>query len=383
MKQKLYTFILVAGFSTIFFSCKTASKLYEKGNYDEAVELAAKKLQKDPDDAKLLNIIRSSYSYAVNDHESNIRNHAASNNELKWEYMYYEYAALQKMYDAIYRVPAVLDIVKPIDYSSYLVTYSEKAADVRYDRGIAFMQRYDKQSYRNAYREFQATLRFQPGDRDAIQKMNEAYDYAVTNVIILPMQQHGGYVYSSYSVGGNNLDDQLIRSLQYNSGNEFVKYYSAWDARSQKIRTDQVVDMRLATANIGRYHDNRSTRRVSKEIVVKETVYKPDSVVKEYAKVYADIITTRRTMNSDALLQIDVRDNDGHFLWSDNVNGNHNWSTEFATYTGDARALSETDKQLVNRRQEFAPTENEIMRSMIEEISNNALYRIKNYFNRY
>jgi hypothetical protein len=82
-------------------------------------------------------------------------------------------------------------------------------------------------------------------------------------------------------------------------------------------------------------------------------------------------------------LQIDVRDNDGRFLWSDNVNGNHNWSTEFATYTGDARALSETDKQLVNRRQEFAPTENEVMRCMIEEISNNALYRIKNYFTRY
>jgi tetratricopeptide (TPR) repeat protein len=383
MKQKLYTFILVASLSSILFSCKTASKLYEKGNYDEAVELAAKKLQKNPDDAKLLNIIYSSYSYAVNDRENNIRNHSAGNNELKWEYIYYEYASLQKMYDAIYRVPSVFDIVKPADYSSYMITYSEKAADVRYDRGIAFMQRYDKQSYQNAYREFQAALKLQPGDRDAIQKMNEAYEYAVTNVIILPVQQHGGYVYSSYTIGGNNLDDQLIRNLQYNSGNEFVKFYSAWDARSKNVRTDQVVDIRLATANIGRYYDNRSTRRVSKEIVVKETVYKPDSVVKEYAKVYAEITTIRRTMNSDAVLQINVRDNDGRFLWSDNVNGNHHWSTEFATYTGDARALSEADKQIINQRQEFGPTENEIMRCLIEEISNNTLHRVKNYFNRY
>lgn len=383
MKKQLYTLLLIAGFSTILFSCKTASKLYEKGNYAEAVELAAKKLQKDPNDPKLLNIIRSSYSYAVNDHENNIRNHSASNNELKWEHIYYEYAALQKMYDAIYRVPAVLDIVKPVDYSSSLITYSEKAADVRYDRGIAFMQRYDKQSYQNAYREFQAALQFQPGNRDAIQKMNESYEYAVTNVIILPMQQHGGYVYSSYTIGGNNLDDRLLRDLQYSSGNEFVKFYSAWDARSRNIRTDQVVDMRLVTANIGRYHDSRSTRRVSKEIVVKEIVYKPDSVVKEYAKVYADITTTRRTMNSDAILQLSVRDNDGRFLWSDNVTGDHHWSTEFATFTGDARALSETDKQLINQRQEFGPTENEIMMCLIEEISNNARYRIKNYFNRY
>ena len=382
MKSKLYI-LLFTSISIVAFSCKTASKLYEKGNYDEAVELAAKKLQKDPNDSKLLGIIQNSYLHAINDHENRIRNNSASNNELKWESMYYEYASLQKMYDAIYKVPAVFDIVKPANYSSYLVTYSEKAADVRYDRGISFMQRSDKQSYRNAYREFQAALAFKPGDRDAMQKMNEAYEYAVTNIIILPMQQLGGYVYSSYTVGGNNFDDQLIRSLQYSSGNEFVKFYSAWDARSQRIRIDQEVDMHLATINIGRYFDNRSTRRVSKEIVVKETVYKPDSVVKEFATVYADITTTRRTMNSNALLQVNVRDADGHWLWNDNFNGDHNWITEFATYTGDARALSETDKQLINRRQEFGPTENEIMRSLMDEISNNALYRIKNYYSRF
>lgn len=383
MKPKLYTLSLFASICLIGFSCKTASKLYEKGNYDEAVELAAKKLQKDPDDPKLLNIIQNSYQYAVNDHENRIAATAAGNNELKWESMYYEYASLQKMYEAIYKVPAVFDIVKPANYSSYLITYSEKAADVRYDRGISFMQRYDKQSYRNAYREFQAALNFKPGDRDALQKMDEAYDYAVTNVVILPMQQQGGYVYSSYTVGGNNFDDQMIRSLQYNSGNEFVKFYSAWDARSKNIRVDQQVDMRLATMDIGRYHDYRTTRKVSKEIVVKETVYKPDSIVKEYAKVYADITTTRRTMSSTALLQVSVRDANGGWLWNDNFNSNHNWSTEFATYTGDARALSETDKKLINRREEYGPSEQEIIRCMLEEISNNALYRIKNYFNRY
>lgn len=383
MKPKLYTLSLFASICLIGFSCKTASKLYEKGNYDEAVELAAKKLQKDPDDPKLLNIIQSSYQYAVNDHENRIAATAAGNNELKWESMYYEYASLQKMYDAIYKVPAVFDIVKPTNYSSYLITYSEKAADVRYDRGISFMQRYDKQSYRNAYREFQAALNFKPGDRDAIQKMDEAYDYAVTNVVILPMQQQGGYVYSSYTVGGNNFDDQMIRSLQYNSGNEFVKFYSAWDARSKNIRVDQQVDMRLATMDIGRYHDYRTTRKVSKEIVVKETVYKPDSIIKEYAKVYAEITTTRRTMSSTALLQVSVRDANGGWLWNDNFNSNHNWSTEFASYTGDARALSETDKQLINKREEYGPGEQEIIRCMLDEISNNALYRIKNYFNRY
>ena len=118
MKLKLYI-LLLTGISISAVSCKTASKLYEKGNYTEAVELAAKKLQKDPDDAKLLDIIQSSYRYAVNDHEGRVRNNAESTSELKWEWMYNDYAALQRMYDAIYRVPSVFNLVKPLDYSSH------------------------------------------------------------------------------------------------------------------------------------------------------------------------------------------------------------------------------------------------------------------------
>lgn len=385
MKLKLYSAILIA-ISITAVSCKTASKLYEKGNYTEAVELAAKKLQKDPDDPKLLNIIQNAYKFAVDDHEGRISNDAQSSNELKYEWMYNEYASLQRMYDAIYKVPAVFNIVKPVDYSSYLVTYAEKAGDIREQRGDAFMNAYSssksgaKQNYKNAYREFRAALGFKQGDVELTGKLNEAYDLAVTNVVILPMQQQGGYVYSSYTIGGNNLDDQLLRNLQFSSGSEFVKFYSSWDARSNRIRVDQELDMRLVSADIGRYDDDQTRRRVSKDIVVKETVYKPDSVVREYAKVYADIITTRRSMHSRAFLQVSVRDEDGRWVWSDDFNGYHNWSTEFATYTGDARALSDADKQLVNRKKEFAPGDNEVMKCMLDQIMNDAQYRIRNHF---
>src|SRR5688572_19756656 len=99
MKPNIYTLISLAVITSIFFSCKTASKLYEQGNYDQAVELAAKKLQKDPDDQKLIDLVRQSYAYAVQDHESQIRSHSETNNELKWEWIYNEYVSLQRLYD--------------------------------------------------------------------------------------------------------------------------------------------------------------------------------------------------------------------------------------------------------------------------------------------
>ncbi|HRG94139.1 MAG TPA: hypothetical protein PLZ10_14380, partial [Chitinophagaceae bacterium] len=295
MKLKLYTLSLLAAL-LVLASCKTAKKMYEKGNYDEAVELAAKKLQKDPDDSKFRDIIQSAYRYARNDHESRISEYNYSSNELKWEWIYNEYASLQKMYDAIYKVPAILELVQPANYTSYLITYAEKAGQVRYNRGIAFMQRYDKQSYRQAYQEFKTAIRYIPGHRDAMQKMDEAYAYAVTNVIVLPMQQNGGFVYTGYAPGNQNLDDRLLQNLQLNSGNEFVQFYSAWDARSRNIRVDLELDMEPARINLGRYEDQRSLRKVTKEIVVKEKIIKPDSVVREYATVTATITHTRRTL---------------------------------------------------------------------------------------
>ncbi len=381
MKLKLYT-ALFSGIALLMVSCKSASKLYEKGRYDEAVELAAKKLQKDPDNPKLLSTLRNAYQYAVQDHESRIRSFSESNHELKWEWMYYEYSSLQKLYEAIHRAPGVFSIVLPEDYTAYLVTYREKAGHVRYERGLAFMQHSDKQSYRNAYREFQAVLKFKAGDREAILKMNEVFEYAVTNVVVVPMQREGGYVYSSYGIGQPNLDDQLISQLQQNSGNEFVRFYSAWDARSRRVRVDKEISMQFVSMDLGRAFDDRSSRKVSKEVVVKETVYRPDSVVREYAKVQATIITITRTLHSSATLQVTVRDENGRRIWTDNYPSTHTWSTRFSHFTGDERALSQEDKNQINRRKDFPPSENDMMKCMVDEISNNAIYSLRSYFNR-
>ena len=397
MKPNLYTFLFIAVFSGLIFSCKTASKLYQKGNYDEAVELAAKKLQKDPADPKLLDIIQTSYHYAVDDHESRIRTHSESNNELKWEWIYNEYASLQRMYEAIRKVPSVNKLIAPTNYSSFLTTYGERAGTIRFDRGLAAMDKNSKQGFRTAYREFQSALYFKPGHRDIQQKMEEAYELAVTNVLILPVEKYGSYRYGGYNNGGynryssynnydytlRNLQIDLIRNLQNNSGNEFTRFYTEWDADSRNTRPDEIVDMRFIDFNPGRYYDQKNTRRVSKDIVAREIVYRPDSIVKVYEKVYADITTTTRTMRSEGIMQVTIRDTDGHWLWSQDFRGNHDWRIDFASYTGDARALSDNDRALLNNtNQPYPPHEDEVMRYIMNDIGNNLVWQLRSHYNR-
>jgi len=379
--RKIYIVVSLIAFVLLVAGCKTASKLYDKGNYDEAVELAVKKLQKKPDD-EMRALLQSAYQYAVNDHETRIHQLGDNTNDLKWEWIFSEYSSLQRLYEAIHRSPEALSIVNPTDYSSYLHTYADKAADTRFQRGMMWMDKNDKLSYRNAYHEFEAALQYRPGERIFIERRNEAYEHAVINVVVMPMENNR-YRFSSYSnFDITNFENDLLRQLQYNTGNQFVKFYSSWDASSRNIQPDQFVDFRFSTFDLGRTRDERSTREVSKDIVVKETVYRPDSVVKEYKKVVAKITTTKRTMLSEGNLQINIRDASGRWLWSDDIPGNHSWCTEFSTFTGDERALTESDKQLVNRRQDYPPHEDEITRCIINEINSNMCGRVRNYFSR-
>ncbi len=372
--------LLLLALVLFLFSCKTASKLYEKGRYDEAVELAAKKLQKDPGDPKLLDVLQKAYRYAVDDHESRIAAHAGSRNELKWEWTYNEYLSLQRLYDAIRRSPEVYPLVNPVDYSSYVMTYKEKAGEVRFQRGLDLMSIGDKNSFRKAYRELQTALAFLPGDVEVREKMNEAYSNAVINVVVLPLEQRGSFHFSAYDGSQRRFDDNVMRFLQNNNSNEFVRYYSAWDANGRNLQADYVVDIRFSGLNIGRRQDQHSTRTVSKDVLVKETVYRPDSVVKEYAKVTARITTTTTSMRSEGFMQVNIRDEVNYRTWNSTYNGQHFWATEFSTYTGDARALSEADKQILNRSRELPPSEDHIIRIIMNEIEGKVECGIRDYF---
>jgi len=384
MNGKFYPlFILTAVF--IFSGCKTASKLYEKGDYDQAVELAVKKLQKKPDDPELIRVLQSAYKYAVHEHEKKIRIYSDNSSELKYEWICNEYAALQKLYNAIYHSPRVYIIVKPTDYSSHLSAYREKAGDVYFERGLRWMEYGDKVSFRKAFYDFQKALDYKPGDFQILQVKQEAYENALTHVVVLPIADYReSYRFGSYnSYTSDNFGSALLRNLRYHNHNQFVKFYSSGEARSKNIEPDQLMDIRFSSFHIGRTRDEKKVRDVSRQVIVKEIVYRPDSVVKEYATVHAKITTTQRSMLSEGNLQITIRDGNGRRLWSDNLNGSHRWVTEFSTFTGDERALSDSDKQLINRRAGDSPDEWQIMQHIFNEIQNNLYHRVRDYYSRY
>jgi hypothetical protein len=122
---------------------------------------------------------------------------------------------------------------------------------------------------------------------------------------------------------------------------------------------------------------------VEKEVVVKEIVYSKDSVVKEYAKVQARITTTKRLLRSTSDLYLNILDGERRVLWNDQVRAEHRWTTEFATFTGDERALSDNDKALVNKSQKTPPRDEEIEESLLDRLASEVTQRLRSYYSRY
>lgn len=375
MKAKLYLIILLA--VTTLYSCKTAKKMYAKGQYEQAVSLAAKELAKKPNDVALQDIILNAYQYAIEDHETRINAQLLSQSDLRYEKIYSEYQDLQRLYNAIKKYPAAYQLVNPTDYTSFITTYKDQAGNAREQRGDALMNQQTKTGYKNAYYEFQKALSLKPNDIVIKQKMDEAYANALTHVVIRPVVRYG-FQYSSFSYDYQAFDYDLLRYIQQNNRGQFLAFHNNADPYAV---ADNTVDLRFSDINIGRYRDQRSTREVSKQIIAKEIVHKKDSVTYEYITVRAKVTTTTRTLQADGLLQASIMDQNNRRIWSNTFTGDYRWMTTITTYTGDERALSDNDKKLINQRPEFAPSNDEIIRTIMNELRYKTACGISDYYN--
>jgi hypothetical protein len=382
--NKLYTLLTIIVFTIT--ACKSASKAYDHGNYTDAIEIAVKKLQKDPYDAKMKSVLQNAYKFAVNKHEEQIHSLLASNTENRYEAVYQQYYLLQKLYENIQESPAAAQAVKPTNYSSFLRTYQDKSAETYYERGLALMQTKDeadeRRPFKEAYYQFINALRFKPNDVEITNKLKEAKEAATINILIMPLDSYGGYRYTSNSQM-QNFQNELVRTIRYGINNEFVNFMTDLDASRKNVQPDEVIEMRLGNFNLGKPYEQSQTNEVSKDVVTKETVYRPDSVVKQYTKVFARVITTQRTLVSDADLYINIRDLKGKSMLSENLRGEHKWTTEITTYTGDERALSDGDKTSLSRQPKNQPKDEEVVQEILKQLQRNVTARLRDYYRSY
>ena len=372
--RTLYLLLLTGLFIT---GCKSAGSALDRGDYGEAIELSIRKLRKDPSDGEALTILKAAYRKETSRREDRIRQMLSSSNSVNYDRIYSEYAYLQSLYNNIEDLDAAARFVKPQDYSSYLATYEQKAVEHHIEMAEGEISEGTKVALRQAYSHLGNALSYQPKNISLKRWRDSVYEASITNIVILPVDLYGSR--PSYSFQG--FENELTRLMNYSSANSFYKFYTNWEANNRQVQPDEVMELRLGPIFIGQPQEERNSVERTERVVIKETVYRPDSIIKEYANVKARVNTVNRLVKSGAAIYITVKNARGSVMFQDRVDGLHQWQEEIVSYTGDERALTSDDRKKINRSgNNTMPSEDQVFRELVSDLKNNLKTQLSRYY---
>lgn len=342
-------FLLVALF---LVSCKASKNYLERSDETKALRDAVKQLGKDNNDEKALAAIPVLYQNITANRLKQIQDLKSSPDINRFDKTINLYQELQDAYEAIINSPSAFKLVTPVSYDAELFEAKQAAADAYYNAGKSELNKSDRASAKKAYGFFNKSESFMPGFRDAKSMAQQAYDQAIVYVVINPIQDNSWFSNQTWNSGLSYSNDyfqqSLVRDLS-NLNNAYYPsaFYTDWQARSQNINPDWVVNMTVRNI-IMPYTptEYRYKKNLSAEIEIgKDTSGKPVRKT-----VHATLNIIRSTIIARADMDVSINDiNNGDLVSRRNFNEEYRWQTERATYTGDSRALGSGDWEMINR----------------------------------
>jgi hypothetical protein len=176
--------------------------------------------------------------------------------------------------------------------------------------------------------------------------MRIADEKSILKIVINPVNYYS-HNYGYYGLNNDFVQQEIVRDLRFQLSSGNVRVFSSWEARSSNIVPDRVIDIEWNELFLPIPRTQTFTRQVSRTVQTGETADKKPI----YATVSATLYITRRVLDSRARLSCRVYEpNTNNVILWDEFPVNNNQVEEYATYSGDSRALSAYEWALVNNR---------------------------------
>jgi hypothetical protein len=362
--------------SLTWYSCKSATKLYDEGQFERAFYSAVDDLKRNPSNTSARKVLPDAYEQYSNQLLNNISvSRSGTQTSDKIDRIYGSYNALQKMYNAVNSSPVLRGLIDPVDYGNDLSNAAEQGASFHYDRGQNLMSLGDKKSAQKAYLDFKITDSYLPGYKNVSQLKEEAFNAAITNVVVNNMQQQFG----NYSINGAFFETDILNNLNSTGRNYYYIFYRLSEAQFKQVRVDQFMDIMMYDIWFGNLATNIYTYDVSKTI--NEPV--PDTKETRSVTVNATVRVTRRIVDSRAAMDCRISDAQSRrIMFTERFPGSYTWEKLTGSYTGDARALSDKDRAIINGVYNNPPDYNDLYRELTRQIMNNFSNRMRQLYGR-
>jgi hypothetical protein len=361
------------------FSCGSKKGYLDRDNADKALQDAVKKLNKDGTDTDAKEALPVLYKNIKTKRLDEINAYSGTQQLNRWDKIIDNYEYLQSAYDAIISSPAAFKLITPESYSTQLVMVKDSAAEVYYLLGNSYLEKDGRENAKQAYLYFKKTSRFVPDYKDANNKMQECYQKATVTVVINPVQENTFFSQPSWSRFGTIYSNEyfqqnLLRDLSY-SNRYAAKFFNQREARALDVKADWIVDFRLRNLDVPPPVNSYSQRSVSKQIQIgTDTAGKP-----VYRTVNANINTTKSGFTARADMEMSVTEWDTRkSIAFQTYSETYRWEQQEATFSGDQRALSQSDWNLINNTNQQQPNREQILTELYRKIYPRVLSGIRN-----
>ncbi|RJE74503.1 hypothetical protein [Reichenbachiella sp. MSK19-1] len=383
MKTRRKTLLYFLIITMLVSACGSAKKLYEQGDYYQAVIKSADKLRKNADHKKTKEALKVAYPLAVEELLAQVARAKTVSPDFQNTESIYPLEKLNHMYDEIKRSPGALRVIpNPTSYYQQLAHVKLAAAGEQYEAGLKELRAGSRQRAKEAYAYFQMANKYQPGYEDVRQKIEEAYNLSILTVLVelQPLQSQ------AYQLSGDFFYDQVVKVFREIESDEFIRFYTPNEARRVRLeKPHQVLTMNFVDFRVGDTRTLERVEKVERDSVVVGTVQLDDGTTKKvYNTVSAKLTIRKMEVLSAGRLRMSVQDEYARtILTKEDFGGEFVWFNEWGSFNGDERALSRDQLAICNAKMLMPPPPQDLFVEFTKPIYSQVRTHLRRFYDGY
>ncbi|MCX6333086.1 MAG: hypothetical protein NT092_02140 [Bacteroidia bacterium] len=362
--------LLIFAITLILTGCGSSKKQLQKGNYDAAIATAVKELRKNPDNEKQIATLERSYTVVNDQDNERIRFLKMEGRPQNWDEIYQIY---KRMNDRQSLVRTVLPlksggktIAYPyVDYMAEMISAKRKSADYYYAHGNELMKGGLKDSYRQAFYEFERAKEY-VGDYEGIDNKIQETKYLGISRVFVTLQNTTAIKFPQ------DFEEDLLSVDLQALNSEWVEFHTI--NLDQNTKYDYFINVNVR--NIGVSPDQTAVRdSVVKKEVEDGFTYQLDSKgnvmrdtsgndikVKKYKTLQCALISTLQTKSCVIEGDIEIiQMNPNKMLKKEPMGAQSTFEHVSARAVGDIGALNAAQLERTKAKIEPFPSDTEMV----------------------
>jgi len=383
------TIMILLVSAIVLSGCASSKTLLRQGRYDEAIGKTVRKLKKNSDKTKQIDILAEAFKLANERDLERISFLKKTGQPEIWEEVFDRYSRLKYRQDLVKTAPSeVLSIIGfvPRDYDNDVIEAKRKAAEYFYAHATDLLSKNDKYMAREAYEDLLKVRGYYPNYKDVENLLNKALFLGTTQVLFkmnntAPVILPAGFEEELLKIAIKDLNTRWInfdvREVQDRDYDNFILLnIRVIDVTPERIREQAWEESKVVEDGWKYVYDaNGNVMKDTAGNDIKETKYKTIS---------CKVLET--TMNKSAIVTgvLDFYDNHSkQLLKSEPITAQSDFNHVFIMGMGDLNALKSETRQRLGKPVPFPGDldmimmSNDILKDVAKNIIHNNTYLFK------